>query len=158
MYVNSIKTKTTSDGQGKNPQIVKQTVATALVEGNNILGKSCFTRSSRIGKDLDQIQRYWQSLFLRYDTGPAVGKFAIDLAIQKAKEAGIGFVTVKGTNIFYSMHMVYCNILNFVKFRCWDLLVTNVKKPCFLIGSNHFGIAGWYGIRAMEQGLIVKYF
>lgn len=39
MYVNSIKTKTTSDGQGKNPQIVKQTVATALVEGNNILGK-----------------------------------------------------------------------------------------------------------------------
>lgn len=26
------------------------------------------------------------------------------------------------------------------------------------IGSNHFGIAGWYGIRAMEQGLIVKYF
>lgn len=85
MYVNSIKTKTTSDGQGKNPQIVKQTVATALVEGNNILG-------------------------------PAVGKFAIDLAIQKAKEAGIGFVTVKG--------------------------------------SNHFGIAGWYGMRAMEQGLI----
>lgn len=43
MYVNSIKTKTTSDGQGKSPQIVKQTVATALVEGNNILGKSCFT-------------------------------------------------------------------------------------------------------------------
>lgn len=56
MYVNSIKTKTTSDGQGKSPQIVKETVATALVEGNNILGKSCFTRSSRIGKDLYQIQ------------------------------------------------------------------------------------------------------
>lgn len=40
-------------------------------------------------------------------------------------------------------------------------LVTNVKKPCFIIiilGSNHFGIAGWYGMRAMEQGLIVKYF
>lgn len=56
MYVNSIKTKTTSDGQGKNPQIVKQTVATALVEGNNILGTSCFTWSFRIWKDLDQIQ------------------------------------------------------------------------------------------------------
>lgn len=111
MYVNSIKTKTTSDGQGKNPQIVKQTVATALVEGNNILGKSCFTRSSRIGKDLYQIQCYWQYIFLRYDTGPAVGKFAIDLAIQKAKEAGIGFVTVKGTNIVYSMHMVYLTLL-----------------------------------------------
>lgn len=54
MYVNSIKTKTTSDGQGKNPQIVKQTVATALVEGNNILGKSCFTWSIRIWKDPDQ--------------------------------------------------------------------------------------------------------
>lgn len=54
MYVNSIKTKTTSDGQGKNPQIVKQTVATALVEGNNILGKSCFAWSIRIWKDPDQ--------------------------------------------------------------------------------------------------------
>lgn len=62
MYVNSIKTKTTSDGQGKSPQIVKQTVATALVEGNNILGKSCFTRSSRIGKDLDQIH-YTDNIF-----------------------------------------------------------------------------------------------
>ncbi|XP_062588864.1 uncharacterized oxidoreductase YjmC-like [Saccostrea cucullata] len=85
MYVNSIETNTTSHGKGIEPQIVKETVATALVEGNNILG-------------------------------PAVGKFAIDLAIKKAKEAGIGFVTVKG--------------------------------------SNHFGIAGWYGMRAMEQGLI----
>lgn len=30
-------------------------------------------------------------------TGPVVGKFAVDLAIQKAKEAGIGMVTVRGT-------------------------------------------------------------
>ncbi|XP_048746557.2 uncharacterized protein LOC125659053 [Ostrea edulis] len=85
MYVNSIETNTTSHGKGIEPQILKETVATALVEGNNILG-------------------------------PAVGKFAIDVAIQKAKTAGIGLVTVKG--------------------------------------SNHFGIAGWYGMRAMEQGLI----
>lgn len=52
MYVNSIKTKTTSDGQGKNPQIVKQTVATALVEGNNILGTSCFIGLLEFGKTL----------------------------------------------------------------------------------------------------------
>ena len=25
-----------------------------------------------------------------------------------------------------------------------------------LKGSNHFGIAGWYGMRALEQGLIVN--
>lgn len=31
------------------------------------------------------------------NTGPVVGKFAVDLAIQKAKEAGIGMVTVRGT-------------------------------------------------------------
>ncbi|XP_022289695.2 uncharacterized protein LOC111101478 [Crassostrea virginica] len=85
MYVHSIETKTTSDGQGRDPEVVKETVATALVEGNNILG-------------------------------PAIGRFAMDLAIQKAKAVGIGFVTVKG--------------------------------------SNHFGIAGWYGMRALEQGLI----
>ena len=38
MYVHSIETKTTSDGQGRDPEVVKETVATALVEGNNILG------------------------------------------------------------------------------------------------------------------------
>lgn len=31
--------------------------------------------------------------------GPAIGRFAMDLAIQKAKAVGIGFVTVKG--IYY---------------------------------------------------------
>lgn len=39
MYVNSIETNTTSHGKGIEPQILKETVATALVEGNNILGK-----------------------------------------------------------------------------------------------------------------------
>ncbi|CAG5115409.1 unnamed protein product [Candidula unifasciata] len=69
----------------KEPEILKETVATALVNGNNCLG-------------------------------PVVGKFCIDLAIQKAKSAGIGWVSAKG--------------------------------------SNHFGIAGWYSIRAMNEGLI----
>lgn len=67
------------------PSIVKQTAATALVDGNNLFG-------------------------------PTVGKFAMDIAVQKAKEAGVGWVSVKG--------------------------------------SNHFGIAGYYSIRAMEQGML----
>ncbi|XP_041472415.1 uncharacterized oxidoreductase YjmC-like isoform X2 [Lytechinus variegatus] len=48
--------------------------------------------------------------------GPVVGKFCIDLAIKKAKEAGIGWVVAKG--------------------------------------SNHYSIAGWYTLRAIEQGMI----
>ena len=48
--------------------------------------------------------------------GPYVARFCMDLAIQKAKTAGIGFVSCRG--------------------------------------SNHFGIAGWYSLRAMEQGFM----
>uniref|UniRef100_A0A2C9KQK3 Malate dehydrogenase n=1 Tax=Biomphalaria glabrata TaxID=6526 RepID=A0A2C9KQK3_BIOGL len=69
----------------KEPEVIKETVSTALVEGNNCLG-------------------------------PVVGKYCIDIAIQKAKTTGIGWVSARG--------------------------------------SNHFGIAGWYSIRAMQQGLI----
>jgi len=69
----------------KEPEIVKQSESTALVNGNNCLG-------------------------------PVVGKMCIDLAIEKAKATGIGWVCAHG--------------------------------------SNHFGIAGWYSIRAMEQGMI----
>lgn len=83
MYITDVKTKTTvATG---TPEIVKETIATALVEGNNILG-------------------------------PVIGKFCMDLAIKKAKEAGVGWVSARG--------------------------------------SNHFGIAGWYGLRALEQGMI----
>nr|CRZ23024.1 Bm6087 [Brugia malayi] len=48
--------------------------------------------------------------------GPVVGNFCMDIAIRKAKEAGVGWVVAKG--------------------------------------SNHFGIAGWYSIRAMNEGLL----
>ncbi|XP_059176723.1 uncharacterized oxidoreductase YjmC-like isoform X2 [Physella acuta] len=83
MYVKDIEAKMcVSD---KEPEIVKETAATAFVDGNNVLG-------------------------------PVVGKFCIDIAIKKAKESGIGWVSAKG--------------------------------------SNHFGIAGWYAIRAMQQGMI----
>ncbi|XP_071847276.1 uncharacterized oxidoreductase YjmC-like [Apostichopus japonicus] len=48
--------------------------------------------------------------------GPVVGNFCMDLAIKKAKDAGIGWVVAKG--------------------------------------SNHYGIAGWYSLRALDQGLM----
>ncbi|XP_050418339.1 uncharacterized oxidoreductase YjmC [Patella vulgata] len=67
------------------PKILKQTVSTGLVDGNNL-------------------------------QGPVVGKFCMELAIQKAKETGIGWVTARH--------------------------------------SNHFGIAGWYSMMALEHNLI----
>ncbi|XP_054166083.1 uncharacterized oxidoreductase YjmC-like [Oppia nitens] len=48
--------------------------------------------------------------------GPVVGKFCMELAIKKAKEAGIGWVVAKG--------------------------------------SNHFGIAGYYSLLAMNENMI----
>ncbi|KAK6165965.1 hypothetical protein SNE40_022767 [Patella caerulea] len=83
MYVKDIKVGMTRHDM--EPTITKETVSTALVNGNNLLG-------------------------------PVVGKFCIDLAIQKAKETGIAWVVAND--------------------------------------SNHFGIAGWYSIRAMEQGML----
>ncbi|XP_071494757.1 uncharacterized oxidoreductase YjmC-like [Diadema antillarum] len=48
--------------------------------------------------------------------GPTVGKFCTDLAVQKAREAGIGCVVVKGSNHFgiagwYSMRMMEAGML-----------------------------------------------
>jgi len=48
--------------------------------------------------------------------GPVVGNFCMKLAINMAKEFGVGWVTVKN--------------------------------------SNHFGIAGWYAMHALKQGLV----
>lgn len=83
LYVKDVTSGATAN-QGK-PSILKETAASALVNGNNLLG-------------------------------PVVGRFCMDLAIEKAKTAGIGWVSTRG--------------------------------------SNHFGIAGWYGIRAVEQGML----
>ena len=83
MYVNDVLD--TSTAKVGEPTVLKETVATAHVDANNVLG-------------------------------PTAGKFCIDLAIEKAKVAGIGWVTCKG--------------------------------------SNHYGIAGWYSMRAASQGLI----
>lgn len=82
-YIRDIENGVTQP-QGE-PSIEKETVATALVNGNDLLG-------------------------------PVVGNFCMDLAIKKAKEHGIGWVACKG--------------------------------------STHFGIAGWYSARALQQGMI----
>ncbi|XP_077986703.1 putative oxidoreductase YjmC [Glandiceps talaboti] len=83
IYVNDFqKGATVYDAE---PTIVKETAATALVDGKNLLG-------------------------------PVIGKFCMELAIKKAKEAGIGWVVAHG--------------------------------------SNHYGIAGWYSLMAVEQGLL----
>lgn len=83
MYINDLQAKTT-DGNAV-PFILKETPATAWVDGNNALGA-------------------------------VVGNFCMDLAMKKAKETGVGWVAAKG--------------------------------------GNHYGIAGWYALKAIEQGLI----
>jgi len=64
MYAHDIETKTTvSDAE---PKLLRETVATAHVDGMNTLG-------------------------------PVVGNYCMKIAIDKAKEVGIGFVVAKGT-------------------------------------------------------------
>jgi len=83
MYVHDIEVGTTAlEG---TPEIVKETAATALVEGNNLLG-------------------------------PVVANFCNEMAMKKAKDTGVGWVACRG--------------------------------------SNHYGIAGWYTMKAVEQGLL----
>lgn len=83
MYVEDVRNGATDRcAQG---EIIKETPATAWVDGQNGLGA-------------------------------VVGNFCMDLAIKKAKDVGVGWVCAKG--------------------------------------ANHYGMAGWYVIRAMEQGLV----
>ncbi|OQV16955.1 putative Malate dehydrogenase [Hypsibius exemplaris] len=83
MYLGDLKKNLTN--LSGVPCILKETVSTALVDGNNLMG-------------------------------PVVGNFAMDLAIRKAKDTGIGWVAARG--------------------------------------SNHYGIAGYYGLQAIRSGLI----
>ena len=83
MYINDLHKNCTNGNV--IPEILKETPASAWVDGKNGLGA-------------------------------VVGNFCMDLAIKKAKEVGVGFVVAKG--------------------------------------SNHYGIAGWYSMRAMQQGMI----
>lgn len=83
MYINDLHAKTT-DGMAV-PKIIKETPATAWVDGKNALGA-------------------------------VVGNFSMDLAIAKAKTIGVGWVAANQ--------------------------------------SNHYGIAGYYTMKAAEHGLI----
>ena len=84
MYVNDLRNGITVS-EPIEPTVIKESIAAAHVNGNNVLG-------------------------------PVVGNFCMDIAINKAKEAGVGWVSAKG--------------------------------------SNHYGIAGWYAMRAAKQGLL----
>lgn len=68
--------------------------------------------------------------------GPVVGNFSMQLAIKKAKEAGAGWVVAKGES---PQGPGYRGM---------------VKMGSFL-GSNHYGIAGWYSMQAQKEGLLV---
>ncbi|KAK4320008.1 hypothetical protein Pmani_009077 [Petrolisthes manimaculis] len=83
MYLNRIQHNLIE--VSKEPSVLKQTSATALVDGQHALGA-------------------------------VVANFSMDLAICKAKKEGIGCVVTKG--------------------------------------SNHYGIAGHYATRAMQQGCV----
>ncbi|ALC44997.1 CG10512 [Drosophila busckii] len=83
MYINDLKINST-DG-GAVPKVLKETPATAWVDGANGLGA-------------------------------VVGNYCMDLAIKKAKTVGVGWVCARN--------------------------------------SNHYGMAGWYALRAMEHGLV----
>ncbi|XP_059059643.1 (2R)-3-sulfolactate dehydrogenase (NADP(+))-like [Achroia grisella] len=82
-YINDISSGLT-DANAK-PVILKESAATAWVDGANALGAT-------------------------------VGNFCMDVAIRKAKECGIGWVVAKR--------------------------------------SNHFGMAGWWALKAQLEGLI----
>ena len=63
MYVHDISSgNTTSDSE---PKLVKETAATAYVDGQNLLG-------------------------------PVVGNFSMKIAIEKAKQSGVGWVVASG--------------------------------------------------------------
>ncbi|XP_022319127.2 putative oxidoreductase YjmC [Crassostrea virginica] len=83
MYVQDIRTGITVSN--KEPAVLKETPATAFVDGQNVLG-------------------------------PVVGDFCMNIAITKAKQSGVGWVVAKG--------------------------------------SNHYGIAGHYAIKASDEGLL----
>ncbi|XP_064624718.1 uncharacterized oxidoreductase YjmC-like [Lineus longissimus] len=79
MYVNDIQSGITVCNL--EPVVLKQTAATAYVDGQNLLG-------------------------------PVVGNFCMDIAIKKAREAGIGWVVAKGSNHY--------GICGWYSIRCAD--------------------------------------
>lgn len=112
MYVKDIKDGICAkDGE---PVVEKETVATALVEGKNLLG-------------------------------PVVGNFCMNLALNKAKEAGIGWVVAKGSNHYgiagyYSMQALKENMIGMSFTNTSPLVVPTRGKECTL-GTNPISVA-----------------
>lgn len=68
----------------------------------------------------------------------------MDLAIRKAKEVGIAWVNCTGERAKEAL------LLRWSAVCVVDVSITSCS------GSNHYGIAGWYAIRAAKEGLIVS--
>ncbi len=60
----------------------------------------------------------------------------MDLAIAKAKNVGIGWVSCKGESV-----------------RVFSVILLYIYT---YTGSNHFGIAGYYSMMAIKKGLLVS--
>ncbi|XP_053741972.1 uncharacterized oxidoreductase YjmC-like [Synchiropus splendidus] len=112
MYVKDIKSGICAkDGE---PVVVKESVATALVDGKNLLG-------------------------------PVVGNYCMNLAIQKAKEAGIGWVVARGSNHYgiagyYAMQALKENMIGMSFTNTSPLVVPTRGKECTL-GTNPIAVA-----------------
>ncbi|XP_075905389.1 putative oxidoreductase YjmC isoform X2 [Nelusetta ayraudi] len=112
MYVKDIKTGICAkDGE---PVVEKESAATALVDGRNLLG-------------------------------PVVGNFCMKLAIQKAKEVGIGWVVAHGSNHYgiagyYSMQALKEDMIGMSFTNTSPLVVPTRGKECTL-GTNPISVA-----------------
>jgi LDH2 family malate/lactate/ureidoglycolate dehydrogenase len=112
MYVEEIE-RGEVDGK-QTPQILKETVSTACVDGRNAIGM-------------------------------VVGQFCMKLAIQKAKQAGIGWVVAKGTN-HYGIAGYYAMMAS--KENMMGMSFTNTSPIAFptrsakcVLGTNPIALA-----------------
>ncbi|CAN9499081.1 unnamed protein product [Ophioblennius macclurei] len=112
MYVKDIKSGICAkDGE---PEVKKETAATALVDGKNLLG-------------------------------PVVGNFCMNLAIKKAKDAGIGWVVARNSNHYgiagyYAMQALKENMIGMSFTNTSPLVVPTRAKEC-TIGTNPISVA-----------------
>ena len=56
---------------------------------------------------------YFNDNINAFVAGPVVGKFCMDLAIEKAKNVGIGWVVAKGTFVYFFFKfkiLIKCNL------------------------------------------------
>ncbi|XP_072290681.1 uncharacterized oxidoreductase YjmC-like [Eucyclogobius newberryi] len=112
MYVKDVKSGICA--KDREPVVVKESAATALVDGQNLLG-------------------------------PVVGNFCMELALKKAKEAGIGWVVARGSNHYgiagyYSMQALKENMIGMSFTNTSPLVVPTRGKECTL-GTNPISVA-----------------